>query len=70
MTSNELCKNYESDFWTRIYVDFQIPRSSEGKEWFQYTDKDMTFELLEGIEIQMAFVQFAAYFGWMIRQNL
>ena len=28
-------------------IAFQIPRSSEGKEWFYYTDKDVTLDLLE-----------------------
>lgn len=31
------------------YYHWQIPRSSEGKEWFYYTDQSVTLELLEGM---------------------
>ena len=53
----------KGDLSTRGNIYFQIPRSSEGKEWFQYTDKDMTFELLEGTDIRMSFVHLATFFG-------
>ena len=34
----------------------QIPRSSEGKEWFYYTDQSVTLELLEGTPSHCWFV--------------